>query len=288
MISTGSEADVLDFGALERATEALRSEYETATPFPHVVFDGALTQHAFEQACTEFPTVDNGSWTSYTHVNERKYGNTDPNSWGPTLHAIARALTSTRFLALVEQITGESALLADWSMDGGGLHQSFSGGYLNLHADFTAHHTNSNWRRRINALLYLNETWESTWGGDLELWDADRTRCEASIAPIGNRLVLFETTESSYHGHPEPMKCPDHVGRKSMALYYFLEQDRPLTRSTDYRARPGDGVKAVPIYLDRQMLRGYDIAKRRLHLPDDIASRVLARLSRSRPRGRER
>ena len=31
--------------------------------------------------------------------------------------------------------------MADDTMDGGGLHRSMAGGFLNVHADFSAHHT---------------------------------------------------------------------------------------------------------------------------------------------------
>lgn len=281
--STTSDMCFVDIDALEERVSEFRERYAAAQPFPHIVIDDVLLPDAYAQALGEFTEVADESWKSYLHVNERKYGNTDPETWGPTLQGIGRELTSQRFLSFLEEISGQQNLLADWSMDGGGLHQTHRGGHLNVHADFTAHHTNQNWRRRVNLLLYLNETWQQEWGGDLELWSPDRSRCEASVAPVGNRIAVFTTTEVSYHGHPDPLTCPDDVARRSMALYYFEEQDRPLIKSTDYRARPGDGLKAVPIYLDRQLVRGYDIAKRRLNLPDDFASRILDRLNRIRP-----
>jgi hypothetical protein len=41
-----------------------------------------------------------------------------------------------------------------------------------------------------------------------------------------NRAVIFNITDDAYHGHPEPLRCPDNQARYSMALYYFTE-DRP-------------------------------------------------------------
>ena len=41
-----------------------------------------------------------------------------------------------------------------------------------------------------------------------------------------NRAVIFNITDNAYHGHPEPLNCPDNKARYSMALYYFTE-DRP-------------------------------------------------------------
>ena len=266
---------LLDLDRLERDLPALREQYANARPFPHIVLDGLLRPGVVDRARCEFPAVDD-TWTSYLHVNERKYGNTNADSWGPTLQAIARTLTSDRMLRILDALTGHEGLLADWSMDGGGLHQSFAGGFLNVHSDFTSHHTERDWRRRVNLLLYLNREWPAEWGGDLELWATDMSRCEARIAPIANRAVVFTTSEDSFHGFPVPTTCPPDVARQSMALYYFEHQDRPLTRSTDYRARPDDSVAtSAAIYVDKQVLHVYDVVKRRLHLPDDAASRVL-------------
>src|SRR6185503_12943218 len=113
------------------------------------------------------------------------------------------------------------------------------------------------------------------WGGDLELWSKDMEQCERTVTPVGNRMLLFTTDEDAYHGHPDPLSCPPDVARQSLALYYFTEEPAPLIRSTDYRARPGDGMKSAAIYADKQVLRLYDVLKRRLHLSDDVASKGL-------------
>jgi hypothetical protein len=36
-----------------------------------------------------------------------------------------------------------------------------------------------------------------------------------------NRVLIFGTTDFTYHGHPDPLKCPAEMTRKSLALYYF-------------------------------------------------------------------
>jgi hypothetical protein len=81
------------------------------------------------------------------------------------------------------------------------------------------------------------------------------------------------------------MRCPEGVARRSLALYYFTREEDPMVRSTEYRARPGDGLHGVMIYADKQMLRGYDWAKRRLGVSDQTASRLLAYRERFRRKG---
>lgn len=280
--------DLIDMGRLERSVDEVAEAYRSAQPFPHIVLDDVVLPEALAAAYAEFAAIDEETWRKYLHVNERKYANTDASTWGPVLQSLSTCFASDRFVAFLGRISGFEGLQADLSLDGGGLHRSLPGGYLNVHADFTAHHTRQTWRRRVNLLLYLNPGWEPAWGGDLELWSTDMERCEARVAPRGNRILLFTTAEDSYHGHPDPLACPPDVARQSLALYYFTEDAHPLVRSTDYRARPGDGVKRAAIFLDKQLLHAYDVLKRRLRLSDDIASRWLGAVDRFRPSREDR
>ncbi len=58
---------------------------------------------------------------------------------------------------------------------------------------------------------------------------------------------VFSTTDFSYHGHPEPLTCPEGRTRKSLALYYYTN-GRPANEvsephSTIFRSRPGQDLK---------------------------------------------
>ena len=273
---------ILDLPRLWQEVDELHDRYSSASPFPHIVLDGFLETEIVQRAMEEFPGLDGGPWISYLHVNERKFGQTDPTSWGPTLQAVLAELNSPGFVQFLERLTGIENLVVDPSLEGGGLHQSTSGGFLNIHADFTVHPQHRDWRRRINLLLYLNDDWRPEYGGDLELWSTDMKRREVSVAPIGNRVVVFTTNADSFHGHPEPMRCPSGVARRSLALYYFSREEDPIVRSTEYRARPGDGARSVLIYADKQVLRIYDRVKRQFGLSDRTASMFLEKLERIR------
>ena len=239
------------------------------------MFDDFLEPGAADAAMAEFPPLDPEQWTNYLHVNERKFSNTDPTTWGPTLRQILDELNSPRFVRLVGQLLGVDDLVPDPSLEGGGLHQSTRGGFLNIHADYTVHPHNRKWQRRANLLLYLNDDWKPEYGGDLELWSADMKECVEKVPPIANRALLFTTDATSFHGHPEPMRCPEGVARRSLALYYFSLEEDPMVRSTEYRPRPGDGAHSILIVADTQMLRLYDWTKRRLGISDQTASKLL-------------
>jgi hypothetical protein len=265
---------------MERRVAEHTETYQYAFPYEHIVLDDELPDYVLTKLYAELSEMDSGDWNSYLHFNERKYSNTDTESWGPTLRAVEAAFASERFISFIETISGFDGLHADVTLDGGGVHRCYRGGFLNIHADFTAHHTIKTWRRRVNLLLYLNPEWDESWGGALELWNRDMSRCETTVAPIGNRILLFTTGEHSFHGHPEPLQSPEGLPRQSLALYYFTEEANPLAKSTDYRSRPDDGANRFLIFADKKALAMYDVMKRRLHISDTTVRNVMGKFSR--------
>ena len=279
---TSPNFDALNIEDLRERLSVLKTEFATAHPYQHVVIDNFLPQNVFQQAMADFDVVSKEQWTGYLHVNERKFANSNPDTWGPTLQQIAHELNTPEFVSLLEELTGIPNLLIDPTFEGGGLHQSLRGGFLNMHADFTVHPHQRQWKRRLNLLLYCNEDWLPEYGGGLELWDATMSHAEKVVQPLGNRVLIFATDATSFHGHPDPLQCPDGVARRSMALYYFTYEDKPNVRSTEYRARPNDGSKGILIYLDKMTLRIFDKAKRRLGISNSFANRVLRLIDRVR------
>lgn len=134
------------------------------------------------------------------------------------------------FVKIAEQYTAIENLIPDNELFGAGLHCIPQGGFLNMHIDFNKHP--KGWHRRVNMLVYLNENWQPEWGGQLQLG------CDNPIMidPIAGRCVIFETTEDSWHGHPEPLKCPADRQRRSLALYFYTKEPPPTAaHSTIYR-----------------------------------------------------
>jgi hypothetical protein len=277
------DRSIVDYARWEVNLGELAKDFADAAPFPHVVLDDFFAVGVAEVAA-EFSRPGDG-WIHYRHVNERKFGLRDRARFGPATAALVDELGSPRFIAWLERLTGIEGLVADPLLEGGGLHLTERGGFLNVHADFTVHPHAPNLRRRLNVLVYLNEDWRAEWGGELELWDAEVSRAVVRIAPLANRVVVFRTDHRSFHGHPEPLACPANRSRRSIALYYYTRHATPPeVRSTDYRARPGEGVRRIWIRADTFALRIYDAIKRRLGLDDRAVSWLLARLSRRRPK----
>ena len=273
---------LLDLERFERDLPLLAAAYANADPYPHIVLDDVFPDDVLERLVEEHVGIPDATWTSYLHLNERKYANNRRDSWGPTLRAVAEALYEQPFLGFLEGLTGFEGLVTDPAMDGSGLHRSVRGGFLNVHSDFTAHHTDPSLRRRVNLLLFLNPGWDPAWGGSLELWSKDMQRCVTSIEPKANRIVVFSTDEHAFHGHPDRLACPPEVARRSLALYYFRREAAGRPSATRYRTRPGEGIRGIGIHLDSAALRAYDRVKRRLKFSDAAVARVAGRLSRRR------
>jgi len=82
--------------------------------------------------------------------------------------------------------------------------------------------------RRVNVFVYLNADWPEHYGGHLELWNRNMTRCHRRIAPTIGRFVAFSSSDYSFHGHPQPMdQLPPGRMRRSIAFYYY-HLERPV------------------------------------------------------------
>jgi len=267
---------IFDLEKWNSRVEKDAAAYQNGQPYPNIYFDNFLEQWAAEKALAEFPNVQDAGWIHYVHVNEKKHGLNKMDLLPPFVKQVINELNSPEFVAYISKLTGIPNLKADDMLEGGGLHQSKQGGYLNIHADFTVHPHKRKWQRRVNILVYLNKDWLPEYRGDLELWDRQMKGCVTKIAPIFDRCAIFNTDADSYHGLPDPIQCPEGMTRKSIALYYFTEEaEEPTLRSTNYKARPDDGFKAVFIYLDKKAIAIYTFVKRTFGLNDDFVSKVL-------------
>jgi hypothetical protein len=210
----------LPLARMQAEADAARAAYAVAKPYPHVVFDNFFDPALIDEVLAEFPRPKDIPWQKFDNGHEIKLMSVKEASFGATTRLLFYHLNSATFLDFLSHVTGIPNLIADPGFEGGGLHQIVRGGKLGVHADFNRHSL-LNLDRRLNLLLYLNKDWKEEYGGNLELWDRDMTRCERKVAPLFNRMMVFGTTDFTYHGHPEPLQCPEGMTRKSMALYYF-------------------------------------------------------------------
>lgn len=219
-------------------------DYKNAKPFPHVVIDNFLDKNVAELAWKDMQYIyPNEKWYHYNSAIEKKYATDNWELFPGNIRLLLAYLNTGMFIKTFEDITGIQGLIGDPSLRGGGIHCILPGGKLDIHADRGIHPTLSLYRR-INVIIYLNKNWRDSYNGLLEFWNKGMTKCEKKISPDFNRMVIFETSASSFHGHPDTLVCPIGESRKSLALYYWtssVPEGFDLNKgSTDFRARPED------------------------------------------------
>jgi Rps23 Pro-64 3,4-dihydroxylase Tpa1-like proline 4-hydroxylase len=233
---------------LEKLADAKASSYKSASPYPHTYFDNFMDVEPLRQVLDEFPSPEKKIWREYDNYFEGKLEAQGEEKVSDFTSLLLYQFNSAPFIFFLEKLTGIKGLMPDPYFLGGGLHQMKRGGKLGVHADFSGHDRLPNLSRRVNAILYLNENWLDEYNGFLELWDNDMTKCVEKIAPIFNRLVVFDVTDFNNHGVPEILNCPEGVTRKSIALFYFTV-GRPENqlikgkKSTLFLTRPGEVVQ---------------------------------------------
>jgi Rps23 Pro-64 3,4-dihydroxylase Tpa1-like proline 4-hydroxylase len=274
-------SSVIDFEKWQKLLPQLSFQYQQAEPFPHAVLDHFLDEELLNQYLEEFQSLNQSNgWIDYLHFNQDKRGLNKVELLPFALRKTIEALSTPAFLSFLSQVTGIENLITDDSYEGGGIHQSARGGFLNIHSDFTVHPHHRHWRRRLNVIVYLNKDWQPEWGGDLELWDKEMKACRQKIAPIFNRCVIFNTDEDSFHGHPDPLNCPPDRFRRSIALYYYTIEKKPLKKATHFQVRPQDDAKKYRIRLDNWMLGMYTQLKGFMGANDQLVSRLLKKFGR--------
>lgn len=259
--------DFLPIAGMNRIAESGRSIYCNAQPYPHIILDDFFAPTLVETVLSEFPDPEAIRWQKFANSNEIKLASAQEASFGPVTRLLLYHLNSITFLDFLSNITGIDNLIPDPGFDGGGLHQIVRGGKLGIHADFNKHHKYG-LDRRLNLLLYLNKEWPEEYGGHLQLWDREVSRCVAKVLPIFNRVIIFGTTDFTYHGHPDPLQCPTDMTRKSIALYYF-SNGRPHEEVT--------GEHSTQFRLPKEKDRGLTIRQRFGRVAGDLIPPIAMR-----------
>ncbi|MEM9037019.1 MAG: 2OG-Fe(II) oxygenase [Actinomycetota bacterium] len=235
-----------DSSELDALADKHASTYQSNDPFPHIVIDDFLPEWVVDRVLEEFPSPDTDVWRRYSNQRAEKLESQAAEHLGPFTRQLFGELNSAVFVSFLQKLTGiAEPLIPDPYFEGGGLHQIPRGGMLKVHADFNRSKF-LDLDRRVNALIYLNKDWEEAYGGHLELWDTEMTGAEEKVLPIAGRLAVFSTTDFSFHGHPDPLSCPEDRSRRSIALYYFSPGRPPEEISGDhstlFKARPGEKI----------------------------------------------
>jgi 2OG-Fe(II) oxygenase superfamily len=214
---------------------SLKENFITDRPFPHIVIDDVFPADIVGRAYSQIPPLDDEAWIHWGGGRKEecgqafsKRGISDIERLPDQIRSLLDLLSSRAFIEELCTLTGIPGLIVDRSFNGGGLHCSGRGAALRIHADPIRHPQPDQFDQAINLILYVNPHWQEEFGGNLELWSRDCSGCEVSIAPMFNRLVIFQADRTSFHGHPEPNKCPTDQHRASLAVYYYTKRENAV------------------------------------------------------------
>lgn len=232
-----------NFKNIEKYASDSNLKYLSGDPFPHIVIDNFFNDQLLNLILNEFPEDLDQIGNNFHNKVEKKLSLNNSKLLSYETNNFINFLNSQIFLNFLQLLTGiKEKLVPDPYLLGGGLHELKNHGHLNVHTDFNLH-PSMKLDRRLNILIYLNRNWKEEYGGSLQLWNKDMKECKQKILPEFNRMVIFSTTDFSYHGNPDKVRCPDKSSRKSLALYYY-SNGRPSSErklglhSTIFRKRP--------------------------------------------------
>eukprot|EP00736_Rhodelphis_marinus_P003301 Rmarinus@m.18581 len=176
----------------ESALQGIKAKYRDAKPFSHIqlndIFDTDLLNSVKRELLEE-------EWRPM-HNDLYKFEQTKKDLASidtPAINKLRRLMFEGNVRKAVQTITGIT-LTNEVDMSG----QKYScGGFLHCHDDDLA-------GRRVAYVIYLvDESWSSTSGGGLDLYECD-SQCQPkkvakTIIPAFNSLMLFEVTPGSFH-----------------------------------------------------------------------------------------
>lgn len=266
------ETDTSSFHFFTRERmDALAAQYHdqfmNAEPFEHVAIDNFLPDDVARRIAGAFPGLDDINWRlegpgDSKHSGDRrieKVTTGDEEQFPPFVRLMMMQFQSGIFCNFLDKLTGHQFLLPDANHHGCGLHSTGPGGRLMLHID-ASRHPNKRLNQLINCIYYCTPDWQDEWGGNLELWDEDATKCVASIAPKFNRLAIFRVSGKSWHGQPFPLKAPEGVRRNSLALYYYSADPDATGYGYSNFVRwkaVSEHDKATPLHRVKALIRAY-------------------------------
>ncbi len=257
--------------------ENLARIFKSAKPYPHIKIDNMFSSKMLDELVQEIPSMTDDHWVLENNDQLKKYNLRSAVELGEVGFQLTAFLHSATFLYFLSELTGIWELLPDPYLQGAGYHLMPRGGNFDVHADRNTAYEHG-LTRRLSLIIYLNKDWKPDYGGQFELWNSDATRCEGIIDPLFNRTLIFEITDTNFHGVPRHVACPKGRSRNCFLVYYHTvgingRRDVP----------PHSSIYAPSFY------RKNNSALRRLvrDVTPPIVLRTVKRLrDRSKPRGR--
>lgn len=219
---------IIRFDRLEADLGQMSKEFKNNQPYEHIYIDDFCDSIALRQAVLAIPdpSVSNVNKSRDFIFAKNKYEKAEFAGIHIGFQQLYEDLMSDRFCSFLNALTGEDVFV-DPAFHGGGLHQGGMDSFLNMHVDFNYHPNHCHWFRNLNILLYLNQNWKESYGGELKLIDGrSEDRKLYKIEPLFNRAVIMFTRNYTLHGY-DRINFPLGQYRRSIAAYAYSQVAKP-------------------------------------------------------------
>ena len=199
--------------------------FKQRQPYPWVHIESSLTAEGFERLRTSLPSIESGF---ARHVDvKRGHGQAPHNRYllhyrsgiqieEPWREFIAE-LRGPAYQSFLRRILGNHNFSPTFEW-----HYAWQGCAVSPHCDAA--------RKRATHIFYFNdEDWNSSWGGQMLVFDDERKwrthsapafdqlKVAATVEPRANTSLLFQRTPRSWHG-VLPLQCPEGRLRKIFSV----------------------------------------------------------------------
>lgn len=192
-------------------------------PVDHLIIDNFLPKKIAKKLSLEFGDYNSSNWHEYKNSIEEKK---TCNIWN-----LFQKNTYTYFSEILSHQVDQAIskkfkinVQSDYGLHGGGQHIHGKLGNLNPHLDYVLH-PKINLERRINIIYYLTDKYSSSDGGQLGFWGNKDKKKPGNLIkeyePKFNRLIIFNTSQNSWHGLSRLYNPVTKKYRKSLASYYI-------------------------------------------------------------------
>jgi hypothetical protein len=225
-------------------------EYRATDPYPYGMQDNFLAADFAKELQDEILSVTMDAWDRYDNPFEQKFTLRDKMNFPPKLRQLFDELESPEFIEKLGEVVGWPLKL-DTTRNFWGVHIYKPGDYLDIHVDAGRHPT-LNLKKQVTLGIYLSKNWSEEYGCNLEIWRGSSAAAKepqimekaASIAPLFNRMIIFNCNDFAWHGNPEPSTGPENSRRIFVTISYLSENEIDENRRVKayFVPRPQDPV----------------------------------------------